>query len=210
MALVAVCLASSALQGQASSVTLMVGRTSADAGYYDESRQVFRSNGSRVAMTGGIGTDISIGRLLALLGELRVVPRGFAEGADWTNATYADFAFSGILYVRAPSRSVRPYATIGASVGRLIDCARGGPVAGMGYTRDQCQSTNFARPEVARFHAAREIGLGIRFRTAPRDFDVELAHSRTLGEFMDDATGLDAKHRVWALRVRACVANCRP
>jgi hypothetical protein len=188
----------------------MLGRTSADAGYYDEWRQVFKSNGSRVAMTGGIGIGRPIGRRVALLGELRVVPRGFVSGEDWMNASYLDAAFTGSVFLRAPSRTVRPYATFGLSGGLLIDCARGGFFAGTGYQRDRCESTNLARPEVARFHAAREIGFGIRFRTPPRDVDVELAHSRTLGEFMDHATGLDAKHRVWSLRVRACVVNCRP
>lgn len=189
--------------------TVMAGRTVADVGYYGDDGAVLTSNGERHGATVGLGVRFRADRRLSAQSELRVVARGDVSGTSWMNSTYVDGALTGDVSFRRASRVLRPYLALGFSVGMLAACARGAETSS-GPHRDSCGEEGIAFPRVSRWHVGREVAFGLRIRTPPRDVDLELSHSRSLRSFENHSTGLDAYHRVWAFRVRACVVSCRP
>lgn len=192
------------LGSQSPQIDVVVGRTVADIGYYHHGRLVSKSNGERVGATGGVSARWRSSRRLSYSADLGLVPRGQVSGSYWMNATYVDAAFSSDLALRPLSRVVRPYVGAGMSVGRLVGCRGGGATAAGAASGDCGREGSFT--SIAAFDVSRELRFGVQMGFSPGGFAVELAHQRSMRSFEHPIR--DARHRVWAVRLRSCVFRC--
>lgn len=199
-----------ALPAQFTEVTLMAGRSTADAAWYSSSSgTTISTHGDRNALTTGVGLRWKRWERFPLSAGLSFVPRGYIAGSEWMNASYLDLSASGALLLRDRTRIFRPYVSFGVSGGALIRCRRG-DVNPAGPWRDSCGNGVTYYPAVRPWHSSGDIAFGVRVRTPPRHFDVEWAYSRSLATFEGEPHyGNGSFHRVMALRVRACIAKCR-